>query len=112
MKNPGGLEPCRECDKALQEGIIKEQRCGDCKVTEALWPGNHEAWFYIARMLPGLISDNGVNYQAIKFVFDVYNIPKEEWQSLFEKALVVANAILEKRTEELNARQNRVRVGS
>ena len=43
-----------------------------------------------------------MNYQAIQLVFDVYDVPKEERRALFEKALVVANAILEKRMEKLN----------
>jgi len=50
-------------------------------------------------MLPGLVGEFGVNYHAIQLVFEVYDVPIRDRQALFEKALVVAEAILEKRAD-------------
>ena len=69
----------------MNDGVIGDQPCHRCEYNVRLLPENLDAWNLIMKAAPGLFGPYGVNFEAIRLVFDVYGIPPEDRGILFEK---------------------------
>jgi len=101
-KNAMTCDICRNAQEAKWRstcpGIDHVDEC-PTKEVQKLLPANQRAVEFFYRMLPGLQNGmGGWDYGAIREVFDAYRVSKGERPVLFDKCLVMIEAI--KRTRE------------
>jgi len=110
MIYPGAEDPCAECAKALNDGLIEDQKCDRCEYDIHLLPENVEPWNLAMLAAPGLFQpDGGVDYQALAVVFDVCGVPQEERKDLLRRILGVIEARQDKL--DMDAEKARRRTG-
>jgi hypothetical protein len=61
---------------------------------------NEEFWGIFSKALPGLLTQTGFDYSALKTVFDIYELPVWTRIYWFEKAVCILGVIQEIRKEK------------
>jgi len=79
------------------EQMNKETPCGTCP-KPILDHENVQVWELYQVLSGQLIIGGmgtiiGLNFPAIHFVFEVYDIPRELWMTYFERLIVIDNAV-------------------
>lgn len=85
------------CDRAIEMGAKKREDvdCSKCKFVIPLMPENMETVFYINEMEPGLTAFGKINYEAVRMVFEVYQVPEERRVALWTKVQAYVGVVLE-----------------
>lgn len=90
-----GRDPCRECRRAVRDGLKEAQDCDTCKIAR-LVPANNDAWFLITQAAPVLFNGTGgADFAAIHGIMDLYEIPAWRRRELFDKFLVYIQEVRE-----------------
>lgn len=98
---------CGQCERLFEEDNVEPQ-CEQCERPELL-PENHLAWRIANRAIrinrnPKIETRDGgirtsndllpeINHEAIRFLFDLYKVPKNEKESLYDKILLYERVI-------------------
>lgn len=101
---------CDICRRSQKDGFYNAVKCKGLEYVDEcprpddripkLSEENH--WFkrLFDKMLPGLIDPSGsFLFDAIGFVFDIYQVPEGQRPILFDKCLIVISAIQETRNK-------------
>jgi serine/threonine protein phosphatase PrpC len=93
-----GVEPCAECRRAYNDGLIDAQDCSTCKKPR-LSNENLYAWELISKAAPGLFDGmGGIRYSAIALVLDLYEV--SDRAKMFEMIVAYAMAMQQVQREK------------
>lgn len=105
-----GRPSCEECEKRFEKLVKKPLPClsGECPYGKPeLLSVNHYAWeLYLTLsgqvIIAGMGEPLGINYLAIQFIFDLYEITDSETrQLLFEKIRAIDDVRCKERSQQI-----------